>query len=334
MRRPPGGLARTAGYRPDDDRGGRSQPEAAQAPVAAEEGGDVQVRGRREQRVRIGELGDPAALAQHDHLVAEPDRLLDVVGDEQHRLVQLGLEAEQLLLQPGADHRVDGAERLVHQQHRRVGGQGPRDTHALLLPAGELERVPLGGLGCQSHQVEQFGRPGAGLLPVPAEQIGNRRDVVDHPPVREQPGLLDHVADAAPKLGRVQLRHIGAVQQDPPRGRFDHAVDHPQQRGLPAAGRADQHGRPTGGDVEVEALDGDRAVGVALARAFESDHGEFPRLGGPRWRRRWWCLSLCRSVGLSLCRVAVLCRAVSLCLSVAWSARLRTGGNSDQPMTW
>ena len=37
-----------------------------------------------------------------------------------------------------AHDRVDGAERLVHQQHRRVGGQRAGDADPLLLAAGEL----------------------------------------------------------------------------------------------------------------------------------------------------------------------------------------------------
>ena len=77
------------------------------------------------------------------HHVADLDGLLDVMGDQHDRLAQLGLQGQQLVLQRGADHRVDGAERLVHQQHRRVGGEGPGDPDALLLAAGQLVRVAL-----------------------------------------------------------------------------------------------------------------------------------------------------------------------------------------------
>ena len=48
---------------------------------------------------------------------------------------------EQLVLQPLAGDRVDRAERLVHQDHRRVGGEPAGDADALLLAAGELARV-------------------------------------------------------------------------------------------------------------------------------------------------------------------------------------------------
>ena len=76
--------------------------------------------------------------AHHRDPVAEPHRLLDVVGDEDDRLADGLLQAQELRLQPLAHDRVDGGERLVHQQHRRVGGQRPGDPGPLPLPAGEL----------------------------------------------------------------------------------------------------------------------------------------------------------------------------------------------------
>ena len=59
-------------------------------------------------------------------------------------LVQLALEPQELLLQLGAHDRIDGAERLVHQQHRRIGGEGAGHADALLLAARQLRRVPVG----------------------------------------------------------------------------------------------------------------------------------------------------------------------------------------------
>ena len=48
------------------------------------------------------------------------------------------LQSQELVLQPLAHHRVDGAEGLVHQQHRRVGGERAGDADPLALAAGEL----------------------------------------------------------------------------------------------------------------------------------------------------------------------------------------------------
>ena len=60
--------------------------------------------------------------------------------------------------------------------------------------------------------------------------------------------------------------HVGVVEEDPPAGvRRLEAGDDAQQRGLAAAGRAEQHHRLAARDVEVERLERARAVGERLA---------------------------------------------------------------------
>ena len=95
-------------------------------------------------------------LLQDDDLVAEQERLVDVVGDEHDRLAELALQSEQLLLQLGADDRVDGAEWLVHQQDVRVDRESAGDADALLLAARELARVAIGEGPVEPDGVEQF----------------------------------------------------------------------------------------------------------------------------------------------------------------------------------
>ena len=107
----------------------------------AHEVGD-EVGGRRpEDGGRGVVLLEVPALAQDRDPVAEPHGLLDVVGDEDDGLVQLVLEPQELALQPLAGDRVDRAERLVHEQDRRVRRQRPRHADPLSLAAGELVRV-------------------------------------------------------------------------------------------------------------------------------------------------------------------------------------------------
>ncbi len=82
---------------------------------------------------------------------------------------KFALQPQHLGLQFLADHRVDGGERLVHQQDRRVRGQRPGHADALLLPTGELGRVALPELGVQPHPLQHLvgradGRP-AGTAP-------------------------------------------------------------------------------------------------------------------------------------------------------------------------
>ncbi len=86
-----------------------------------------------------GRCGADRDIAEHpgrpggkdDDAVGEEHRLVDVVGDEDDGLA-LGLpQRQQLELQPLAGQRVERAERLVHEQDERVGGQRAGDRHAL-----------------------------------------------------------------------------------------------------------------------------------------------------------------------------------------------------------
>src|ERR1051325_7232169 len=57
----------------------------------------------------------PGARRHHGDAVAEHERLVDRMRDEDHRLPLAFVETEQLLLQHLARLRIDGGERLVHE---------------------------------------------------------------------------------------------------------------------------------------------------------------------------------------------------------------------------
>src|SRR5581483_6577393 len=114
-----------------------AQREHVAARDVAGEVGDVVVRRRADEVFRRPELHDRAVAHDRDP-VAEPQRLRQVVRDEDHRLARLPLEADHLVLHVAADERIERAERLVVQHHLRVDGERAGKTDALLHPAGEL----------------------------------------------------------------------------------------------------------------------------------------------------------------------------------------------------
>ena len=141
-------------------------------------------------------MGQGAALAKHDNLVAQLECLVDVVGDHHNRLGDVGLQTEELVLQLTSHDRVDGAERFVHQQERRVGRKRARHPDALLLSAGELPGVPLREFGVKADTLEEFHCRRTGFLLTAAEQPWQRGHVVHDGAVGEQAGVLDDVADS------------------------------------------------------------------------------------------------------------------------------------------
>ena len=70
----------------------------------------------------------------------------------------LAVQPAQLRLQAEARDRVERAERLVHQQHGRVGGERAGEADALALPAGELCGVARRVVRFEPDELEQLAR--------------------------------------------------------------------------------------------------------------------------------------------------------------------------------
>ena len=78
---------------------------------------------------------DHLAVAHDEDAVAQLERLGQVVGDEHHRLADLVVQPDDLVLHVPADQRVERRERLVEEQHVRVAGQRPaRPTRCCIPP--------------------------------------------------------------------------------------------------------------------------------------------------------------------------------------------------------
>src|SRR3990172_10012198 len=67
-----------------------------------------------------------APLIQHTKPGREREGFSHVVSHHDNRLAELSLDAPKLAVQFRPSERVERAERLIHQEHRRGGGEGPR----------------------------------------------------------------------------------------------------------------------------------------------------------------------------------------------------------------
>ena len=197
------------------------------------------------------------------------------MGHEHDGLAQFLLKSQQFVLQALPGDRVDRAEGLIHQQHRRVGGQRACHADALLLTAGELPRVAVPVLtGLEADQVEQLVHPVRDALLVPLEQTGDERDVVADGEVGEQARALDDVADVTPELVGVLTGHVLVADQDAAGRRFDEPVDHLHRGGLAATGRPDEHHDLPGGNLQGDVVHRrHRLPLVQLADTFQQDAG-------------------------------------------------------------
>src|SRR5262249_12219179 len=190
----------------------------------------------------------------------EEDRLLDVMGDEQHCLALAFPDAEQELLHQRAGLVVERAERLVEEENRWIVGESARDRGALLHAAREL-------LGMVVLETDE---PDA-VHPF-VHDLGSLRR--RHAFLAQAEG--DVVGDAEPGEQRVRLEHHAAVgagcahrvtiKQDLAGGRLIEAGDQAQEGRLAATGRPENRDEVVVGHRERRRLERTRRRSPAHRR--------------------------------------------------------------------
>ena len=154
-------------------------------------------------------LDRPAVLEPH-HPLAEPPRLLGVVGDEDERDLQLPPQLGEGRLDRVAGGLVERRGRLVEQEHLGPLGQRPRQHRPLLLADRELRDVALGEARRRARRGRGSGRRRARC---PARPRGEAEVRPDRS--LEQRRQLRHQRDLAPQLQRVVLAERPAAVARP-----------------------------------------------------------------------------------------------------------------------
>ena len=91
------------------------------------------VVGRSVEQVGRGSDLQEASLLQHRDAITELQRLIDVVGDHDHGLVEVLFKTQELTLKFVTGNRVERAKGFVEQDDPRIGRESSRKGHALSL---------------------------------------------------------------------------------------------------------------------------------------------------------------------------------------------------------
>ena len=225
------------------------------------------------------ELFDPAAVHHRDR-VGHRHGLLLVVGDVHEGDADLGLDALELQLHLAAQLEVEGAERLVEEQHLGVVDQRAGDGDALLLAAGELVRLALGEVA-ELHELQHVVDLLLHRLDAPPAQPEG--DVLGDVQVREERVRLEDGVHRP--LVRRQIGDVLVAEEDRAGGRLLKPGDHAERGGLATARRAEQGEERALRDGQFERVDGGEGA-VRLADPGEADvaaggavcHGWGPRV--------------------------------------------------------
>src|SRR5207237_261995 len=191
-------------------------------------------------------------------------------SDENDRLPGLLPELRELAVQIFTCLRVEGGERLVHQQHLRIERERPRDGDALPHPARELVREAVPEAREMDEIQKVTGLPGA-LASRNAHLLQPELDVLLGGEPGEEGAVLEDDAAVSPRPAdrAAILQHttgVGGVE----------ARDHVQQSGLAAAGGADEDQELAVTHIEPDVLERQHlatAAGKSPGNAFERELG-------------------------------------------------------------
>jgi hypothetical protein len=170
-------------------------------------------------------LAGPAR--QDDDAVGQEDRLIDIMGDEQHRDLVVFPDLQQQFLHHAARLCVEGPEGLIHQKDRGLVDQRPGDGDALAHAARELLRIGILEAG-EPHRLDEVADQLFLLCLAERALFERETDVaLDRHPFEQAVGLEDEAAIAP------RPQNLGAVDADLARRWLVEAADDIEQRRLP-----------------------------------------------------------------------------------------------------
>ena len=159
------------------------------------------------------------------------------------RLAHARLDAAELLLQLAARDRIERAERFVHQQHRRIGGQRPRDADALPLSAGQLVGPAVARTCRAAGRSARAARARERATRSSGHRSSRGTTAMLSATVRcgKQADVLNDVADRSPQADRIPLarvpalhEHLAGVGQQQPIDQLEDASSCPRRSRRPA----------------------------------------------------------------------------------------------------
>jgi hypothetical protein len=185
----------------------------------------------------------------------------EVVGDEEVRQRELGLELLEQVDDLRLDRDIERGDRLVGDDEVRVEGKGARDADALALATGELVREAAGGVAGKPDRLEELTHAGIEASS-PAEAVDPHR-LADDPAdavarVERGEGVLEddlHAAAEGAELAFTAVCDVLAVEDDPARSRFVKPQDRAPHSRLTAARLTHQTERLAAPDLERHVVD-------------------------------------------------------------------------------
>ena len=151
-------------------------------------------------------VGDDTSAFEEDDAGGEQERFAKIVGDKDDGFAEAAGQGAEFALKLGACDGVESAEGLVHQENRRVGGEGASDADALTLAAGELVRSAI-AVFCrfETDQGKELIDASGGARGIPFFERRDERNVLGDREMGEKACVLNYIPDAAAQTDGIPI---------------------------------------------------------------------------------------------------------------------------------
>ena len=217
-----------------------------------------------------------AAVVDDGDLIRDLHGLVLVVRDEDRRDMHDVVELAEPFPELGTNTSVERTERLVEQEHLRLGRERAGEAHSLALTAGELRRIAVPE-ALELHEVQELVDALGDLRLRPLAHLQPERDVVPDRHVLEGGVVLEHEADVS--LLRRERSRVLAGEQDLALIGGLEPGDDPEQRRLSRAARAEERGQRARLDVERDVVERDEVAEPLRDVANQNGHQAVSSLG-------------------------------------------------------
>ncbi len=211
-----------------------------------------------------------------------------IMRDQDRRDIDVALQLSKLFPHARPQTGIQGRQGFVQQQQSRIGGQRPRQGHALALAAGQFGRIAIQ----QRSQTKGLdpalstGRQVAAAMQVQPPMLQTETDILAHRQMGKQRIVLKQIGQ--PPTARRHVHPRPGVEQDPS-GNLDTAPvgaqeprDGLHRQALARTGRAEQRHAPgIGAPVRLQ-----QETVVAADAALDIDRQAHDALRAPAPRLR------------------------------------------------
>ncbi len=192
------------------------------------------------------------------------------MGHKNHSLVQFVLQQTKLALDIPPRNWIQSAKRLVQENQRGIGRQGPSHADPLSLSPREFVRKPIDKApGVEADELKQFPNAPLDAFAFPTFEAWDHGNILFDSQMGKEADFLYHITDPPAQLNGIPFESRSTLDPHFTRRRIQQSVDQFDRRCLPGTAATQEHYSFASLDFQVEIREQRLPVRQPVTHAIE-----------------------------------------------------------------